>query len=61
MATTPAAAAKSTKASAQAELEEELRQAEEDFANGDFIDVTVEELELCIAAGEWPWRDERSE
>jgi hypothetical protein len=40
----------------QAELEEELRQAEEDFARGDFVELTVEELDRCIAAGEWPWQ-----
>ncbi|MGH7435775.1 MAG: hypothetical protein ACRENE_08875 [Polyangiaceae bacterium] len=61
MATTPAAAAKNTDASAQAELEHELRQAEEDFVNGDFIDVTIEELDRCIASGEWPWQHEPSE
>jgi hypothetical protein len=45
---------------AQAELEEELRQAERDFANGDFIELTIEELDRCIAAGKWPWPDESS-
>jgi hypothetical protein len=40
----------------QAELEDEVRQADEDFASGDFIDVTIEELDRCTAAGEWPWR-----
>jgi len=29
----------------QAELEEELRQAEQDFARGDFIELTVQELD----------------
>jgi hypothetical protein len=53
---TPTTAMKSSDATSQAELEEELRQAENDFANGDFIDVTIEELDRCIAAGEWPWQ-----
>lgn len=53
---TPTVAAKSAQASQQAELEEELRQAEADFANGDYIELTVEELDQCIAAGEWPWQ-----
>jgi hypothetical protein len=44
----------------QAELEEELRQAEEDFARGDFVALTIEQLDRCIAAGEWPWPEESS-
>jgi hypothetical protein len=52
----PAAAVKKTQATLQAELEEDLRQAEEDFARGDYIELTVEELDRCIAAGEWPWQ-----
>ncbi len=43
----------------QAELEEDLRQADADFAGGDFIDITLE-LDRCIAAGQWPWREESS-
>ena len=57
---TAAAATKAFEAAAQATLAEELRQAEEDFANGDFIDITIEELDRCILAGEWPWQDEPS-
>ncbi len=53
---TPTAAVKSSQATLQAELEEELRQAEADFANGDYIELTVEELDRCIAGGEWPWQ-----
>jgi hypothetical protein len=60
--TTPNAAAKGIDArTGQAELEEELRQAEADFARGDFIELRLEELDRCIAAGEWPWPDESSE
>lgn len=59
--TTPNAAANGFEArTEQAELEDELRQAEADFARGDFIEVTLEELDRCIAAGEWPWPDESS-
>jgi hypothetical protein len=29
---------------AEAELEDELRRAEEEFAEGDFIELTIEEL-----------------
>ena len=54
------AATKSLGVTAQGALAEELRQAEEDFANGDFIEVTIEELDRCIVAGEWPWQDEPS-
>ena len=44
-------------AALQVELEEELRQAEEDLESGAFIDVTIDELDRCVAAGEWPWPD----
>jgi hypothetical protein len=57
---TSTAATKSFEAASQAALAEELRQAEEDFANGDFIEVTIEELDRCIVAGEWPWQREHS-
>jgi hypothetical protein len=50
---TPKAAEKSSQATLRAELEEELRQADEHFARGDFIELTVEELDQCIAGG-WP-------
>ncbi len=59
--TTPNAAAEGFEAmTGQGELEGELRQAEADFARGDFIDVTLDELDRCIAAGEWPWPEESS-
>jgi hypothetical protein len=57
---TPNVATAAQASNAQAELEEELRQAERDFANGDFIELTIEELDRCIAAGKWPWPDESS-
>jgi len=59
--TTPNAAANGFETmTGQAELEEELRQADADFARGDFIDITLDELDRCIAAGEWPWPEESS-
>ncbi len=39
-------------------LEHELRQAMEEFERGDYIELTVEQLEHCAAAGESPWPDE---
>jgi hypothetical protein len=57
---TATAAKKGFEAAAQAALAEELQQAEEDFANGDFIDVTIEELDRRIMADEWPWQHEPS-
>ncbi len=47
---TPNVATAAQASNAQAELEEELRQAERDFANGDFIELTIEQLDRCIAA-----------
>jgi hypothetical protein len=58
---TPNAAANSTEAMIQAELESELRRAEEDFARGDFVELTVDDLDRSIAAGVWPWPSESSE
>jgi hypothetical protein len=39
-------------------LERELLQAMADFENGDYIQLTVEQLEHCAATGESPWPDE---
>lgn len=58
---TPDATAQNLETTRQAELEEQLRQAEQDFARGDFIEVTVEQLDRCIAAGQWPWPDASSD
>jgi hypothetical protein len=30
----------------------------EDFKRGDYIELTVEQLENCAATGESPWPDE---
>jgi hypothetical protein len=46
---------------AQAELEAELRDAEDAFARGEFLDLTVEALDRCMAAGTWPWQHASSE
>lgn len=58
---TPNTAVKTTQVTEQAALEDELRQAEADFAHGGFIELTVDDLDRSIAAGEWPWPDESSE
>jgi hypothetical protein len=59
--TTPNAAEKNREALDRTDLEEELRLAEQDFQRGDFIELTVEELDRCIATGKWPWPEEFSE
>lgn len=38
-------------------LEEELLAAEEDFARGDYIELTPEQLAHCAETGESPWPD----
>jgi hypothetical protein len=43
---------------ADPDLERELLQAMEDFERGDYIELTVEQLERCAATGESPWADE---
>ena len=40
---------------AQAELGEELRQAERDIENGDFIELTSEQVDRIVETGESPW------
>ena len=40
------------------DLEEELLRAMADFERGDYIELTVEQLEHCAATGESPWPDE---
>lgn len=37
---------------------EELRQADEDFERGDYVELSSEQLERCVATGESPWPDE---
>ncbi|HEX3594474.1 MAG TPA: hypothetical protein VHU80_05210 [Polyangiaceae bacterium] len=43
---------------ADPDLERELVRAMEDFELGDYIELTVEQLEHCAATGESPWPDE---
>src|SRR5262245_17172910 len=45
-------------AQADPDLEQELLRAERDFERGDYIELTVEQLEHCAATGESPWPDE---
>jgi len=40
---------------AQADLAAEVRQAERDFENGDFIELTDEQLDRIVETGESPW------
>ena len=53
---TKAAATTGSQLATETELADELRQAEHDFATGGFVELTVEALDRCIAAGEWPWQ-----
>ena len=45
-------------AAADPDLERELLQAMEDFERGDYVELTVEQLEHCAATGESPWPEE---
>jgi hypothetical protein len=45
---------------ASSDLEAELLAAERDFENGDFVELTVEQLDRCIETGESPWPGESS-
>jgi hypothetical protein len=45
----------------QAGLDEEVRQAEAGFASGNFVDLTIEELDRCLSAGQWPCPHDSSE
>jgi len=49
-----------TLTTAPSDLEAELLAAERDFENGDYIELTLEQLEHCIETGESPWPDESS-
>ena len=54
---TPMAVSKSSQAM-QSDFEDELRRAREDFASGDFIDLTIEEIDRCLDAVEFDWAEE---
>ena len=43
---------------ADPDLERELLRAMEEFDRGEYIELTVEQLEHCAATGESPWPDE---
>ena len=42
---------------ADPELEQELLQAMKEFETGEYIELTVEQLEHCAATGASPWPD----
>lgn len=44
----------------ESDLLEEILAAEADFERGDYIELTVEQLEHCAATGESPWPDDES-
>lgn len=53
---TKPASATSSQVATEAALDVELRRAEDDFASGEFIDLSVDELDRCIDAGVSPWQ-----
>jgi hypothetical protein len=54
----PARVLSTTFAKVAPDLAEELRQPDKDFERGDSIELTTEQLDRCILAGESPWADE---
>lgn len=46
---------------AQAELAAQVRQAEQDFENGDFIELSDEQLDRIVETGESPWALDESQ
>ena len=58
---TPNAAAGELEVRADSDLMAELSRAEHDLTQGAFIELTVEDLDRCIVAGEWPWASGSSE
>ena len=53
-------AVRETTAATDDEPAEESREVEREFVWSDFVEQTIEELESCIALGEWPWSPWRS-
>jgi hypothetical protein len=39
-------------------LEQDLQSATDDFDRGDYVELSDEQIERCIATGESPWPDE---
>lgn len=44
----------------ESDLLAEILAAEADFERGDYIELTMEQLEHCAATGESPWPDDES-
>jgi hypothetical protein len=56
--TTPNAVKSRPASTQQAQRQDELRQAEADFERGTFVDLTMEEIDRCLAVAGWPRQDE---
>jgi hypothetical protein len=56
--TTPNAVKSRPASTQQAHRQDELRQAEADFERGPFVDLTMEEIDRCLAVAGWPRQDE---
>lgn len=44
----------------ESDLLEEILASEADFERGDYIELTLEQLEQCAATGDSPWPDDES-
>jgi hypothetical protein len=56
--TTPNAVKNRPASTREAHLPDPLRQAEADVELGPFVDLTMEEIDRCIAVAGWPRQDE---
>jgi hypothetical protein len=56
--TTPNAVKSRPASTEQAHLQDTLRQAEADLERGPFVDLTMDEIDRCIAVAGWPRQDE---
>ena len=56
--TTPNAVKTRPASTQQPRLPDELRQAEADLERGTFVDLTMEEIDRCLAVAGWPRQDE---
>jgi|HubBroStandDraft_2_1064218.scaffolds.fasta_scaffold479681_1 hypothetical protein len=54
----PARVIANKRVKATPDLADELRQADKDFARGDYLELTGEQLDRCVSRGESPWADE---
>jgi hypothetical protein len=57
---TPTAATTPTRTEHHLDIENELQQANSDFDQGDFIELSIDEFDRCVDAGVWPWQRESS-